>query len=176
MKGKKGGEEFLLEQASKVREIVKYLEKKNFKLDNEIDLKATGGVALTYKPSICVHKYMSQGYDFDSQFVDDLFDLVKAYKDVVSKNIEFSHENYLKKNHWVIGCGSNGNQWENFKSNSLVAIGWDELGDLSKFKSNRLSRFSRFIKTTFLSKSAISLSKIESTIKVSCLGKLPTIV
>ena len=36
--GKKGGEEFLLEQASKVREIVKYLENKNFKLDNEIDL------------------------------------------------------------------------------------------------------------------------------------------
>ena len=80
---------------------------------------------------------MSQGYDFDGQFVDDLFDLVKAYKDVVSKNIEFSHENYLKKNHWVIGCGSNGNQWENFKSNSLVAIGWDELGDLSKFKSKQ---------------------------------------
>tara|TARA_Y100001970_G_C14240949_1_gene864872 strand:+ start:886 stop:2832 length:1947 start_codon:yes stop_codon:yes gene_type:complete len=135
--GKKGGEEFLLEQASKVREIVKYLENKNFKLDNEIDLKATGGVALTYKPSICVHKYMSQGYDFDGQFVEDLFDLVKAYKDIVAKNIEFSHENYLKKNHWVIGCGLNANQWENFKSNNLVAIGWDDLGDLSKFKSKQ---------------------------------------
>ena len=31
----------------------------------------------------------------------------------------------------------NANQWENFKSNNLVAIGWDDLGDLSKFKSKQ---------------------------------------
>ncbi len=135
--GKKGGEEFLLEQAEKVRDIVKYLKDKQFKLDNEIDLKATGGVALTYKPSVCVHKYMSAGYDFNGQFIEDLLDLVKAYKDVVAKNLDFTSENNLKKNHWVIACGINSNQWDNFKDNNLIAIGWDSLGDLSKFKSKR---------------------------------------
>lgn len=135
--GKKGGEEFLLEQAEKVRDIVKDLKEKQFKLDNEIDLKATGGVALTYKPSVCVHKYMSAGYDFDVQFIDDLSDLVKAYKDVVAENLDFTSENNFKKNHWVIGCGVNSNQWENFKKNNLIAIGWDNLGDLSKFKSKQ---------------------------------------
>ena len=135
--GKKGGEEFLLEQAEKVRDIVKYLKDKQFKLDNEIDLKATGGVALTYKPSVCVHKYMSAGYDFNGQFIKDLLDLVKAYKDVVAKNLDFTSENNLKKNHWVIACGINSNQWDNFKDNNLIAIGWDILGDLSKFKSKQ---------------------------------------
>ena len=135
--GKKGGEEFLLEQAEKVRDIVKYLKDKQFKLDNEIDLKATGGVALTYKPSVCVHKYMSAGYDFNVQFIEDLLDLVKAYKDVVAKNLDFTSENNLKKNHWVIACGINSNQWDNFKDNNLIAIGWDNLGDLSKFKSKQ---------------------------------------
>ena len=135
--GKIGGEEFLLEQAEKVRDIVKYLKDKQFKLDNEIDLKATGGVALTYKPSVCVHKYMSAGYDFNGQFIEDLLDLVKAYKDVVAKNLDFTSENNLKKNHWVIACGINSNQWDNFKDNNLIAIGWDSLGDLSKFKSKQ---------------------------------------
>ena len=135
--GKKGGEEFLLEQAEKVRDIVKYLKDKQFKLDNEIDLKATGGVALTYKPSVCVHKYMSAGYDFNGQFIEDLLDLVKAYKDVDAKNLDFTSENNLKKNHWVIACGINSNQWDNFKDNNLIAIGWDSLGDLSKFKSKQ---------------------------------------
>ena len=135
--GKKGGEEFLLEQAEKVRDVVKYLKDKQFKLDNEIDLKATGGVALTYKPSVCVHKYMSAGYDFNGQFIEDLLDLVKAYKDVVAKNLDFTSENNLKKNHWVIACGINSNQWDNFKDNNLIAIGWDSLGDLSKFKSKQ---------------------------------------
>ena len=135
--GKKGGEEFLLEQAEKVRDIVKYLSEKHFQLDNEIDLKATGGVALTYKPSVCVHKFMSVGYDFDTQFVEDFFDLVKAYKDVVAKNLDFTYDKNFKKNHWVIACGINSNQWDNFKNNNLIAIGWDNLGDLSKFKSKQ---------------------------------------
>ena len=135
--GKKGGEEFLLEQAEKVRDIVKYLKDKQFKLDNEINLKATGGVALTYKPSVCVHKYLSAGYDFNGQFIEDLLDLVKAYKDVVAKNLDFTSKNNLKKNHWVIACGINSNQWDNFKDNDLIAIGWDNLGDLSKFKSKQ---------------------------------------
>ena len=135
--GKKGGEEFLLEQAEKVRDIVKYLSEKHFKLDNEIDLKATGGVALTYKPSVCVHKFMSVGYDFDTQFVEDFFDLVKAYKDVVAKNLDFTYDKNFKKNHWVIACGINSNQWDKFKNNNLIAIGWDNLGDLSKFKSKQ---------------------------------------
>ena len=37
----KRGRRILLEQAEKVRDIVKYLKDKQFKLDNEIDLKAT---------------------------------------------------------------------------------------------------------------------------------------
>ena len=59
-----------MEQSEKVRDIVIYLKDKQFKLDNEIDLKATGGVALTYKPSVCVHKYMRAGYDFNGQFIE----------------------------------------------------------------------------------------------------------
>ena len=35
---------------------------------------------------------MSAGYDFNGQFIEDLLDLVKAYKDVV-KNLDFISEN-----------------------------------------------------------------------------------
>jgi len=135
--GKKGGKEFLLEQASKVREVVKYLEDKNFNLNNEVDFKATGGVALTYKASICVNKYMSKEYDFNEKFMDDLYDLIDGYKDIVSKNIDFSYEKKFEKNYWLIASGINGNQWQNFTENSVIGIGWDELGDLSKYKSKQ---------------------------------------
>ena len=128
---------YLWDTIKELQEEVKDLKEKQFKLDNEIYLRATGGVALTYKPSVCVHKYMSAGYDVDVQFIDDLSDLVKAYKDVVAENLDFTSENNFKKNHWVIGCGVNSNQWENFKKNNLIAIGWDNLGDLSKFKSKQ---------------------------------------
>ena len=40
---------------------------------------------------------MSVGYDFDTQFVEDFFDLVKAYKDVVAKNLDFTYDKNFKK-------------------------------------------------------------------------------
>ena len=40
---------------------------------------------------------MSAGYDFNGQFIEDLLDLVKSYKDVVAKNLDFTSENNLKK-------------------------------------------------------------------------------
>ena len=37
--------------------------------------------------------------------------------------------------YWVIGAGDRASEWHEFYKNNLVAIGWDELGDLSTYES-----------------------------------------
>ena len=38
------------------------------------------------------------------------------------------------KNVWVIGCGSNGEKWEEFRDGKVVAVGFPGMGDLREYK------------------------------------------
>lgn len=38
---------------------------------------------------------------------------------------------------WMLRCGGNGDYYDNFKDNNIVAIGWHELGDLSNIKTRQ---------------------------------------
>jgi len=40
-----------------------------------------------------------------------------------------------KGKYWAIAPGRNAEFWDDFKENSVIAIGWDELGDLSQYNS-----------------------------------------
>jgi 5-methylcytosine-specific restriction enzyme B len=69
----------------------------------------------------------------------DLNSIIYEYK-----NIKFSEENmvnestaeYSTKRIWVMAPGKNGNLWDEFYSNGIAGVGWEEIGDLSKY-SNR---------------------------------------
>lgn len=37
--------------------------------------------------------------------------------------------------YWMIAAGRNGEKWDDFKNNSIIAIGWDELNNLSKYET-----------------------------------------
>lgn len=44
---------------------------------------------------------------------------------------EFNQKKNTK--YWTIAAGEDSRLWENFKKEAVIAIGWDELGDLNKF-------------------------------------------
>ena len=41
------------------------------------------------------------------------------------------------KNYWLYVPGTSGDKWEEFYEKGIMAIGWDELGDLVKYKSKK---------------------------------------
>ena len=64
----------------------------------------------------------------------------RIYEREFSKEIPYlseafgSHE-YAGVQHWMIGCGVDGKYWDEFLERGQVTIGWEDLGDHSKFKS-----------------------------------------
>ena len=51
-------------------------------------------------------------------------------------NMENSETESLEEDttkYWMLAAGRNGDKWEDFKTNSIIAIGWDELGSLSQY-------------------------------------------
>ena len=38
------------------------------------------------------------------------------------------------RRYWTLSAGEGGEMWEDFYENGIAAIGWDDLGDLAKFK------------------------------------------
>lgn len=41
------------------------------------------------------------------------------------------------KRYWLFAPGENGEKWDEFYSQSIMAIGWDELGDLNSYKDKK---------------------------------------
>ena len=39
-----------------------------------------------------------------------------------------------QRRYWTLSAGEGGEMWEEFCQNGIAAIGWDDLGDLTKFK------------------------------------------
>ena len=63
-------------------------------------------------------------------------------------------ENSSTKQYWVYSPGEGGDHWEEFYTNSLMAIGYDELGDLTQYKDK-----------SEISNSFRSINNIESSAK-----------
>lgn len=49
------------------------------------------------------------------------------------------------KNYWLIAPGENARLWNEFYSNNIIGIGWDDLGDYSEYKNNKEKFVSDFL-------------------------------
>ena len=76
-------------------------------------------------PQISLDAYQQNG---GSAADDEESDVNAAYKlHEVSKEPE-------SRRYWTLSAGEGGEMWEDFYENGIAAIGWDDLGDLTKFK------------------------------------------
>jgi 5-methylcytosine-specific restriction protein B len=55
-----------------------------------------------------------------------------TYKQVELKNIEEATPSASPKRYWIYAPGSNSSKWEEFYSQGIMGIGWDEMGDLKQ--------------------------------------------
>jgi len=71
--------------------------------------------------------------DILSIYEDGLFS--GLYEEINKKNeTEDNEENQTDEiRYWAIAPGENASQWEEWKEKSIIAIGWDELGDLRNY-------------------------------------------
>ncbi|QGQ94157.1 EVE domain-containing protein [Paenibacillus psychroresistens] len=53
------------------------------------------------------------------------------------KKVEAVPVNEPNVQHWLLAAGENSDQWEDFRDNNLIAIGWSELGDLQQYQSKQ---------------------------------------
>ncbi len=78
---------------------------------------------------------------------NELMDIFKSVHDKFTKKLPTEdidiHENQElfdeieedKENYWIISPGQNARLWNDFTENKICAIGWNDLGDLSKYKN-----------------------------------------
>jgi hypothetical protein len=57
-----------------------------------------------------------------------------ATKEQYLKLLEMT-ENMNTKKYWIYAPGRNAEMWDEFYENGIMALGWDDLGDLNKYKS-----------------------------------------
>lgn len=68
------------------------------------------------------------------------YSIESDYLSLVKENINYiqsKKSNYRKnqRKYWLYSPGSNANKWDEFYSNGIIALGWDELGDLKQYQS-----------------------------------------
>ncbi|MGL6298879.1 MAG: AAA family ATPase [Methanobacteriaceae archaeon] len=70
---------------------------------------------------------------------DEKFSFVKNYRAFDLLNFRLFNS---AKNVWLLAPGSNAKYWDEFRDKNVIAIGWGDLGDLSKYKDNKEHLFS----------------------------------
>ncbi len=137
--GKKGGSEYLSEKALEVKSLLEERLSNEFEFDTEIDLKATGGIALNYGPGVCLHHYIKkENIPDDENIKAKLRKLVEAYDLMMENNMTSNIIKALsQKNSWVIAAGKNAERMNNFLNEKIISIGWEKLGDLKHYNTKR---------------------------------------
>ncbi len=52
-----------------------------------------------------------------------------------AEDVAWAKDRFGGHNVWLVAAGDGGHQWQTFQSEGVVSIGWDELGDLSRYGS-----------------------------------------
>ena len=75
-----------------------------------------------------------------SELQNDIDAVINAYKEISYDEVDGESENDTSSydNMWMIAAGTDGSNWEEWLNNSIINIGWDGLGDLSKYDSQTL--------------------------------------
>lgn len=92
----------------------------------------TSNSSIFYK-SMKVREYLDNRYpDEDPVKLSQI--LYEYYVNKYVKGVDVEMDN---KNYWIISAGENAKLWEYFKAGNLIAVGWNEVGDLSKLKTKK---------------------------------------
>ena len=132
----------LKKQADEIRSLFSYDEYLDFDISGDPRLDQTNKTARLYEASTILSKYwLVNNIPRNEIIIADIATLTSCYekyyqnKDVLS-NISDEPDDFNEgKKIWAISVGKNGRLWNEFYEQGIVAIGWDSLGDLSKFKT-----------------------------------------
>jgi MoxR-like ATPase len=99
-----------------------------------------GNMAKLYESSTIFSKsYLAASLPDDDELESVINKLVDTYSHFVGEKIKNSESVDTSSKPlgrvWALAAGKNGQQWSDFLETGEVAIGWDELGDLSKYQS-----------------------------------------
>lgn len=120
------------EKAEQLEDAFIDLQDKGF-VTGPIDLRAGKNLGKDYEQGCAVSKY------YDGSSVDtveeDVESLARAYLRFSEEGFTLSQDASSSEKVWVLALGKRSNLLDEFKEVGLIGIGWDELGDLSNYKS-----------------------------------------
>lgn len=75
------------------------------------------------------------------RLIEELKEYMNSNKIKENNFYEFSYNAWIygkgSKKYWLIAPGENARLWDDFYNNNIIGIGWDDLGDYSKYKNKR---------------------------------------
>jgi hypothetical protein len=133
----------LVAQANRIRELFSSDEVLDFDLSGDPQLNQASAIARLYESSTILSKYwLSNAIPSDNLIESIIQALTTCYdkyihnKEVLAAEDEPDDFNEGRKI-WAIAVGENGRLWNEFYEKGMVGIGWDLVGDLSRFKSQK---------------------------------------
>lgn len=94
-----------------------------------------------FKNESLVEAANSLGYTGTSKKFTDLYRFMLPLKQPEQDFFDFTQELWQRTSlanptrYWLYAPGENANKWDEFYEKGIIAIGWDDLGDLSQYKS-----------------------------------------
>lgn len=89
-----------------------------------------------------IKKLRDEKYPFIKNY--RAFDLLNFIDDIKNVNKQLSVNSKINnsKNIWILAPGENAKHWNEFRDGNFIAIGWGDLGDLSKYENNKEKLYS----------------------------------
>ncbi len=63
------------------------------------------------------------------------YQVIESFQNLSVNRSQIS-ENNSSNQSWMISAGENAKMWDSWKKESIISIGWDQIGDASKFKTS----------------------------------------
>jgi hypothetical protein len=135
----------LSRRASVIQSKIRSLELNGFVVGPGIDLHATGNLGKGYERATIAYKfYDAAAIPADDVIAGDITALLQAYDVALEAEepsaveedvISVSHADAPEPRVWIYAPGDRASFWDELYEQGLMAIGWDELGDLRQYSN-----------------------------------------
>ena len=137
---KRKAPEELQRRADKIRATLTTEDLRNLFPPSPMSGLGAGSMAKLYESSTIFSKeYLADSLPSDAELENVINTLVDAYGRFVAERLNSVEpgdvSNDLLVRVWALSAGKNGEKWSNFVETGEVGIGWDRLGDLSRYRS-----------------------------------------
>jgi hypothetical protein len=156
--GRAAGRQELQARAQRARLAAPELAEAGFVLDDAMGLRTNAALAADYESSTIAYKFYPAGaVPSDAEIAEDLSAVLDAYAQVLQalrlpEADEEDEDDALPlvesgQGAWLWAPGQNASHWDELYEQGLIAIGWDEMGDLSRYGS--LEQMTAALKQTY---------------------------